>query len=112
MKTMSVIFTCLLTATTAFAGNEPDICNRQSYPKEIASLLTSEKPFFKEDLSGVVTIRFTVDQDKAIHIVEVESTNLFLKSHALEALEGKQMETECLPDQEVYEITVKFNYAA
>jgi hypothetical protein len=110
MKMIAALISSLLLTTASFAGNTDDLCTRSVYPSEIGQLMKEQAPFYQEDLSGKVTIRFTVDDQKTIHILDIHSANIYLKSHTLDALEGKELRSECLPGDETYEITIDFNY--
>lgn len=110
MKMIMLFISSMLIVTASHAGIADDICTRSVYPAEIGQLMKSQVPFYKEDLSGKVTIRFQVDEQKSIHVLDVNSSNIYLKSHALDALEGKMLKSECLPGDETYEITIDFSY--
>jgi hypothetical protein len=110
MKTIIFFISSILITTASYAGNTDDLCTRSTYPVEIGQLMKEQVPFYKEDLSGKVTIQFEVDDQKTIHVLHLTSNNIYLKSHALDALEGKVLSSDCLPGENIYEITIDFSY--
>ena len=110
MKSLLIIG-MLISTMSLSAGNTPEQCSVYAYPQEISQLMQSQKPFYDEDLSGLISIVFTVDEQNVLHVVEVESSNVFLKNHAKEAIDGHKLNSDCFHGEELYNISVDLVYA-
>lgn len=111
MKTMIFLFITVLSTTISLAGNAAEQDPENRFPAEIAQLMNAQHPFFDEDLSGNAAITFTVDAQNVVHILDVQSSNIFLRSHALLALDGHHLSENTFEQNKVYTISINFIYA-
>ena len=101
MKFSILIFT-LFFATGLYAGNDEKSCNNYSITDEISDRVSQKTPFVNYDLGGYVTIRFAVDENNILHILEIETENKFLKNHVLETLDNEKIEYKCADHTKTY----------
>lgn len=106
-----IIATMYLSSLTNPVTEKPEQCPQYTYPAEVAALMQSQQPFYDEDLSGKVTITFTVGSTNCLHVTEVTSSNVYLSNYAMEALDGRKLTVECYTGDDEYTIAVDFVYA-
>lgn len=109
MKTLFIFLTAtLLSFSIANAGVEEGCANTE-YREELKQLLQSCKPFFDMDLSGDLQIKFRLNDRNEIEIVEINSANIFLESHAYCALQGAKIKGECFGNTQEFTVQVQFS---
>ena len=109
MKTIMLLLITVLSTTVSLHANAVPPENLPT--AEIAELMYEQQPFFDEDLSGNAAITFTVDEQNVVHVLDVQSPNIFLKAHALSALDGHELSGSAFEKNRVYTISINFVYA-
>jgi len=109
MKSAIAILFLVLGFTESRAGFYADECSMDPVRDEIIDMVSHETPFSGFELDGTVTMRFTIDAEGMLHIVNIASGNVFLSDHVIATLQNKKMDCACAQPGTVYTITLHYS---